>query len=70
MKKMYGLQHKNYMKINKINNGNIQTFKYKYLEISHGIPFKNTIANLNTENKIIKTSNHNLKNIKNNSIIK
>lgn len=47
----------------KINTNNIQTFKYKYLEISHGIPFKNTIANLNTENKIINTSNINLKNI-------
>ena len=49
-------------KIN-LNHNNIQSFKYKYLEISHGIPFKNTMTNLNTENKIINTSNINLKNI-------
>lgn len=47
----------------KINTDNIQTFKYKYLEISHGIPFHNKIKNINIENKIIKTSNDNLKNI-------
>jgi len=49
-------------KIN-LNRDNIQTFKYKYLEISHGIPFHNKIKNINTENKIIKMSNDNLKNI-------
>ena len=49
-------------KIN-LNYNDVKTFKYKYLEISHGIPFKNKIANLNTENKIINTSNINLKNI-------
>ena len=47
----------------KINNNNILTFNYQYLEISHGIPFKNKISNLNTENKIINNSNINLKNL-------
>lgn len=52
-------------KIN-LNHNKIQTFKYKYLEISHGIPFKNTIDNLKTENNIIRTSNINLRNINKN----
>lgn len=47
----------------KINRCKVQTFKYKYLEISHGIPFNNIIYNLRTENNIIKKSNENLKNI-------
>lgn len=46
-----------------LNHNNIQIFKYKYLEISHGIPFENTINNLNIKNKILNTSNINLKNI-------
>ena len=41
-----------------LNNDKIKKFKYKYLEISHGIPLYETIENLKNEN--IKLSNKNL----------